>query len=307
MGIGGDGRFLPVGSGVGIVGCDWPHGSLLETVTDGRYAWPVCIFGCADTNVIGYADPTSSPSTMRPLQMYANPLPAIGEVVVATVQRIGDTAVYCTMPAYRDFEVMLPTSEINVRRGRRVIDYVRVGQVIAVSVIRDDGDKLDVSLKQVREAERDAALAKHTKDLKIALIVRTACGLDEERVAAMYRDLIWPRSAEENLYTLFEEIKAAGPDADMTVWALPAELVTAVHAKMPEATYTASADVTIRFAPFHDGAARVAAALTELAKREGVEVFVVAPPKYRLTATDKTQARADARLAAAVAAVPVAS
>ena len=236
--------------------------------------------------------------------MYAEPLPAVGDIVVATVQRIGDTAVYCTLPAYREFEVMLPTSEINVRRGRRVGDYVRVGQTIAVSVLRDDGDKLDVSLKQVREAERDAALAKHTKDLKIALIVRTACGLDEERTGAMYRDVIWPRSAEEDLYTLFEEVKAAGPVADVS---LPAELVAAIHAKMPEASYTASADVTIRFAPFHDGAARVAATLTELAGREGVEVFVVAPPKYRLTATDKTQARAEARLAAAVAAVPVAS
>jgi translation initiation factor 2 alpha subunit (eIF-2alpha) len=245
---------------------------------------------------------------MRPLQMYANPLPAIGDVVVATVQRIGDTAVYCTMPAYRDFEVMLPTSEINVRRGRRVGDYVRVGQLIAVAVIRDGGDKLDVSLKQIREVERDAALAKHTKDLKIGLIVRTACGLDEERVAAMYRGLIWPLTAETgDLYSLFEEIKAAGSGADPMGWALPAELVTAVHAKMPEATYTASAEVSIRFAPYHDGAARVAATLTDLAKREGVEVFVVAPPKYRLTSTDKTQARADARLAAAVAAVPVAS
>lgn len=242
---------------------------------------------------------------MRPLQMYAEPLPEVGDIVVATVQRIGDTAVYCTLPAYQEFEVMLPTSEINVRRGRRVGDYVRVGQMIAVSVLRDDGDKLDVSLKQVREAERDAALAKHVKDVKIALIVRTACGLDEERANTMYRDVIWPRSAEEDLYTLFEEVKAAGPDSDVGS-DLPAELVAAIHAKMPEASYTASADVTIRFAPFHDGAARVAATLTELAARPRIEVFVIAPPKYRLTATDKTQARADARLAAAVAAVPVA-
>jgi len=246
---------------------------------------------------------------MRPLQMYVEPLPAVGDVVVATVQRIGDTAVYCTLPAYRDFEVMLPTSEINVRRGRRVTDYVRVGQLIVVNVLRDDGDKLDVSLKQVREAERDAALERHAQDVKIALIVRTACGLDEERATTMYRDVIWPRSADEvnndsSLYRLFEEIKAAGPDADSSRWILPSELVAAIHAKMPEATYTASADVTIRFAPFHDGALRVAAVLTELAGREGIDVVVVAPPKYRLTATDKTQARAEARLAAAVAAVP---
>jgi translation initiation factor 2 alpha subunit (eIF-2alpha) len=235
------------------------------------------------------------------MQLYPDAIPAVGSTVVATVTRIGDTAVYCTLPAYRDHEVMLPTSEINVRRGRRVGDYVRVGQQIVVAVIRDDGDKLDVSLKQIREAERDAALHKHAQDTKVALIVRTACGLDEGRAAAMYRDVIWPLSAQTDVYTLFEEIKAGAASDD-----LPAELVAAIHAKMPEATYMASTEVTIRFAPFHDGAARVAATLTELAGREGVEVYVVAPPKYRLTATDKTQARADARLAAVVSAVPVA-
>jgi translation initiation factor 2 alpha subunit (eIF-2alpha) len=236
------------------------------------------------------------------MQFYPEPIPSIGSLVVATVQRIADTAVYCTLPAYRDHEVMLPTSEINVRRGRRVCDYVRVGQQIVVAVVRDDGDKLDVSLKQVREAERDAALEAHARAAKIALIVRSACGQDDsERVAAMYRDTIWPAGDTDTVYALFEEVKAGGP----VVGGLPAELAVAIHNKMPAATYTSSADVTIRAALYPDGAARVAATLTRLAsEHEGVEVFVVAPPKYRLTATDSTKARADARLAAAIATVP---
>jgi translation initiation factor 2 alpha subunit (eIF-2alpha) len=233
------------------------------------------------------------------MQFYPEPTPAIGSLVVATVQRIADTAVYCTLPAYRNHEVMLPTSEINVRRGRRVCDYVRVGQQIVVAVVRDDGDKLDVSLKQVREAERDAVLEAHARAAKIALIVRSACGQDDPgRVAAMYRDTIWPIGDTDTVYALFEEVKAGGP----VVGGLPAELAVAIHNKMPAATYTTSADVTIRAALYPDGSQRVSATLTRLASE--VEVFVVAPPKYRLTATDSTKARADARLAAAIATVP---
>lgn len=240
------------------------------------------------------------------MQFYPESLPAIGDIVVAIVRRLEETAVYCTLPAYLDYEVMLPTSEINVRRGRRVSDYVRVGQTIVVTVLRDDGDKLDVSLKQVREAETAAATERHMRDSKIALIVRSACGQNNERVSAMYRDIIWPLGQTSTaVWELFEEVKAEG--SHQTPHPLPAELVTAILNKMPTASYTASADVTIRFALYHDGAARVSAALTRLAaEHPGVEVFVVAPPKYRLTATDVTQARANARLAAAVSAVPTA-
>lgn len=237
------------------------------------------------------------------MQFYPESIPGVGSTVVAMVRRIGDTAVYCTLPAYKDHEVMLPTSEINVRRGRRVSDYVRVGQQIVVTVLRDDGDKLDVSLKQVRDVEREAATEAHARAARVALIVRSACDQDTERVIAMYRDTIWPIGDLNDVWTLFEEVKAATPGEERM--GLPTGLVVAIHTKMPTASYTASADVTIRAALYPDGAARVAAILTRLAtEHEGVEVFVVAPPKYRLTVTDSTKARADARLAAAVATVP---
>jgi translation initiation factor 2 alpha subunit (eIF-2alpha) len=117
----------------------------------------------------------------------------------------------------------------------------------------------------------------------------------------MYRDTIWPAGDVDTVWALFEEVKAGGP----AIGGLPEELVVAIHNKMPTVTYTASADVTIRAALYPDGVTRVAAALTRLAsEHDGVEVFVVAPPKYRLTATDSTKARADARLAAAIATVP---
>lgn len=215
---------------------------------------------------------------------------------MATVRSISDVAVYCTLPAYGDMEVLLPTSEINVRKHRKVADYVRVGQQMPVQVIRVEPGRVDVSLKQVRAHEAAATTDQFHHDARVNLVVRTAAAQSPEKVRELYEQHIWPL---EDPYALMEEIRAGG-DAG----ALPAELVAAVMAKFPEASYTATEDVMLRFGTFHDGAARLTAALQTLAEREGIQVLVVAPPTYRLVATDKTPARAAARLAAARAAVP---
>jgi translation initiation factor 2 alpha subunit (eIF-2alpha) len=85
---------------------------------------------------------------------------------------------------------------------------------------------------------------------------------------------------------------------------LPEALLTAIKAKMPPTTYTADREVMLRFGAYHDGLARLRAALAALAAKEGVEVFLVAPPKYRVVARDRTPVRAASRLAAACEGLP---
>jgi translation initiation factor 2 alpha subunit (eIF-2alpha) len=264
---------------------------------------------------------------------YENKTPEVGSMVVAEVQLIRETAVYCTLPAYGDCEVMLPTTEINVRRGKRVCDYVRVGQQIVVVVVRDDGDKFDVSMKQVREAEAAAIMEQYHRDAKIALLVRTATTDTKElehtavrshasleRGEAMYRETIWPLATwcadgEEyrDVLSVFEDILAQTAligDADRAIAALdlpvaiPYRLGAAIEEKVQVPSHTVEEEATMRFGTFHDGAARVSAELTRLAGMPGIQVFVVAPPKYRLTATAPTKARAAELLAAAMATVP---
>jgi len=248
-------------------------------------------------------------STM-PTYFYAVRTPAVGEVVIATVQQIKDVAVYATLPAYGDCEVMLPTSEINVRRGKRVGDYVRVGQDIAVAIIRDDGNKFDVSLKQVREVERGAAMEKYHRDSKIALLVRTAATDPTVSVETLYRDVVWPlmewiaqqedEGRSHDVLAVFEVVRGGGESPIL----IPPALHAAIMQKLPAPTWREEAEFMMRFGTFHDGAARVAATLTRLSQMPGIEVHVVAPPKYRLVATATTKAEATALLAAAQATIP---
>jgi translation initiation factor 2 subunit 1 len=245
-----------------------------------------------------------------PTFFYAQERPKPGDIVVATVTSVGDVAVYGLLPAYGFLEVMLPTSEIYVAKRRKVGDYVHVGQTVVVEVIRCSATGLvDVSLKKVAEREREEVLTRFHRDQKVNLIVRSAAAAatrgnsvvtaDPAAVATLYRDVVWPLG--EDPYTVFEEVRAGGAMAET----LPPALVTAIHQKMPEASYTASEEVMLRFGPYHDGVARLNAALQRLSALESIQVVVVGAPKFRLTATDKTPARAAARLAAAISQVPV--
>jgi translation initiation factor 2 alpha subunit (eIF-2alpha) len=256
---------------------------------------------------------------------YPERVPPVDTVVIADVKTIRDDAVYCSLPAYGDMEVMLPTSEINVKRHKRVTDYLRVGQQIAVNVMRDEGKNMDVSLKQVRESEAKEAMDQFHRDARVNLVVRSATGQDPAATEALYRDVVWPLVSEAmddervvDAYEFLEELRAAdevvveGEPSETSITRvvvalrlpIPPALMEAVRARIPMPSHTVEKEVMIRQGVYHDGAARVADILDALASTEGIQVVVVAPPKYRVTATDRTKVLAAARLDAAIADMP---
>lgn len=239
-------------------------------------------------------------------RFYRAELPAVNEVVAADITNIDDTAVYCTLPAYAGIEAMLPTTEVGVKRGKRVVDYVRVGQLLALSVIRVEGGNIDVSLKQCRAEEGRVALERYHRDARVDLIVRTAAAQDPAQTASLYGEVVWPLHDEGvDVYEQFEEARIALEDGTATRPEFSATLLAAIKAKMPPTSYSADREITLRFGTFHDGVARLRAALATIAAIDAVEVFLVAPPKYRVVAKDRTPARAAARLAAACERLPI--
>lgn len=227
---------------------------------------------------------------------YPSQSPSVGDIVIAVVKTISDVAVYCSLPAYGGREAMIPTSEMNIKRYKSVNDYARVGQQMAAQVIRVEGEAIDLSTAQVREVEGKEAMNQFHRDRAVDLILRTAAGQDPAKTEALYREIVWPRlTLGENVYELFEEIRATDEGSPTE---LPEELVTAIRKKMPESHYTAEREIFLRFGPYADGVQRLNAELQRLAQIEGLQVLVVAPPKFKIVATDKTKARAEARVAA---------
>lgn len=251
----------------------------------------------------------------EPRQFYPTALPPVGTIVIADIHRVTDTAAYCSLPAYKEMEAMIPSSEIHIKRHRRITDYVKEGQAVVAQVLRHD--PMDMSLKIVRDAEREAALSAHGRDGKIHLIARTAAAGSAARLEAVLREEIWPRgclsdSTEEEetppydgeqVMTWMRAIRGGEPTSAEGV---SAPLVAAIMTHLPESTVTMTKDVTLRFGAFHDGVGRLNALLGELTAIPGLTVLVTAPPKYQLVATAPNSTAAAALLATATVRVPTA-
>lgn len=284
------------------------------------------------------------------LRFYSDILPAVGTLVVAKIGAIHEVAVDCTLPAYGSLGVLLPTSEIPVRKHKRVTDYIRPDQLLVVHVVRVLNGQVDVSLKQIRAEEGAAVLAQFHRDAKVHLIVRTAADLDDAVALELYKTVIWPLAEEEEAVTdilgQFEEVRSGGSGGSedaicaitrepivagdevmlschhrfgataIKMWfdttpgkttcpvcrkqPLPQSLVRAIYSKLPERTFTAVKEIQLKFTIGGKTVTDLNNALRRLANMEQIQVFVTAPPLYRIVATDKTQARADARLQAAL-------
>jgi translation initiation factor 2 alpha subunit (eIF-2alpha) len=231
-------------------------------------------------------------------QFYAETLPPMDALVVFVVDRVEDTAVHGRLPAYSDTAAMIPSAEINIRRHRRITDYVREGQTVVAQVIRHGTAGLDLSLKQVRPAETEATLADFKRDSKIDHILRTAVAEGTADTAEeLYRAFVWP-AGHAAAMDRFQAVRA-GVSADAAI-GLPVGLVEAIMRRLPEAVHIQTAEITLHFGTYHDGVERLNARLQALAAMEGITVTVAAPPKYRLTARGRTPAEAEGRLAAAV-------
>lgn len=248
---------------------------------------------------MGHSVPYSTMNIAR--FYYPESHPALHDIVIAEIKEIRDVAIYGTLPAYGNLEFMMPTSEVNVRRGKRVGDYVHVGDILPTQVISISGGKIDTSMKLVRPDEAKEALDRFHKSGRVHNIVRCALGLTatEADIRTLYTEHLWPR-VDDELFSFFEGIRGGVP-APVN---FPTVIITEIMARLPAPVFTASSEHMIRFGQYHDGLARLNAELKRLAALEGIQVHVLAPPKYRLVASAPTQEEADARLAAAVASLP---
>ncbi len=224
---------------------------------------------------------------------------------MAEISAIHDAAVYATLPAYGNLEGMIPLTEVGIPKKKRVTDVVRIGQLVVANVkaITERG-ALDLSLKNVRIDEREEATTRYHQDLRLNNIVRSTAGADRDLHDRLYAEFIWPATEGEAGITSAAWLERIRVGEIGVAEGLPAAFVEEVMLRVPMPSYTESTDITVRFGVFHDGVERLNAFLRSLAAEPGIQVIVTAPPKYRVTATDVTQEKAAARLAAAAARVP---
>ena len=83
-------------------------------------------------------------------------LPEVGEIVVATIAKIGDHGAYATLDEYNGIQGFLHVSEIGQGWIRNLSKFVKEGEkkVLLVKKIRAGREEIDLSLKQVSREQR---------------------------------------------------------------------------------------------------------------------------------------------------------
>mgnify|MGYP001273288921 CR=1 FL=1 len=87
-------------------------------------------------------------------------LPEVGEIVVATITKIGDHGAYATLDEYNNIQGFLHASEIAHGWVRNINKFVKGGEkkVLLVKKIREGREEIDLSLKQVSRDQQKKKL-----------------------------------------------------------------------------------------------------------------------------------------------------
>ena len=102
--------------------------------------------------------------------------PEVGELLVATVQRVESYGAYVSLDEYREKEGLLHISEISSRWVRNIRNHVRPGQKVVLQVLRTDLSKgqVDLSLRRVSRDEKRKKLESWKKARKAETLLAQA-------------------------------------------------------------------------------------------------------------------------------------
>jgi len=87
-------------------------------------------------------------------------LPEVGEIIIATIAKIGDHGAYATLDEYNNIQGFLHVSEIAHGWVRNIGKFVKEGEkkVLLVKKIREGREEIDLSLKQISREQRKRKL-----------------------------------------------------------------------------------------------------------------------------------------------------
>jgi len=101
--------------------------------------------------------------------------PEVGDLVIATVKQITDYGAYVTLDEYSK-EGLLHISEVSSSWVRNIRSFIREGQKVVLKVLRVDTEKghVDLSLRRVTRGERKEKILSWKKERKADTLLRTA-------------------------------------------------------------------------------------------------------------------------------------
>lgn len=231
--------------------------------------------------------------------------PEVGDLVVATVVRITDYGAYAELDEYGK-EGLLHISEVASSWVRNIRNFVREGQKIVLKVLRVNPEKgqVDLSLRRVTKREKKEKILSWKKDRKADSMLRSASeklNIPLEQVYEKAGSLIEKEFGEihEGLEKTAKEgagflLKLGVPEN----MALVLDEIAKEKIKMSSVNIKGILEIQCTKP---NGANLIKDALLSAQKSEDIEgnevqVYVVAPPKYRVVVSAEDYKRAESVL-----------
>ena len=160
-------------------------------------------------------------------------MPEVGEIVIATVTRIGDHGAYVSLDEYSNVPGFLHISEIAQGWVRKVGKFVKVGdkKVLLVKKISEGRKEIDLSLKQISRDQRKKKILDIKRHDKGKGIIKTVT--EKAKLSVSDTDKL-----EDKIFSKYDSIYDAAFDVARNGIAVIESL------KLPKKTADAFADVS---------------------------------------------------------------
>jgi len=216
-------------------------------------------------------------------------LPEVGEIVIATVNKVSDHGAYVTLDEYNNIQGFLHVSEIAPGWVRNIGRYVKEGEkkVLLVKKVRSERSEIDLSLKQISKDQKKKKLLevkRYEKGRTIIQSVKEVADLSQKEVEKL-EEVIF--SKYDSIYDAFLDVVRKGIIV-LNDLALPKKTISAIEEvstkiRLPSVEIRGILEIT-NSKP--DGVEIIKKILSNAIKNDDeskVEITYVGAPKYRIT------------------------
>lgn len=235
-------------------------------------------------------------------------LPEVGELVVATVNRITSHGAYALMDEYNEQECFIHISEIASTWVRNIRNFVRENQKIVVKVLRVDADRkqVDMSLRRVTKEQGRMKIQEWKRAQRGIKLLALAAEQMKTTTQEAYEIAGKPMESNySEILEALEETKEKGPKVltDIGIAKKWAELLyelAQAHVIIRDVSVETTIELTCRGPEGIEGIRKALLAAEKIVAPTGGTVFLEGAPRYRIQVSAKDYKQAEQLLEKAV-------
>ena len=218
-------------------------------------------------------------------------LPEPGELVIATITKIGDHGAYVTLDEYDKIQGFLHVSEIAPGWVRNITKYVKENEkvVAIVKKVREGREEIDLSLKHISKDQRKKKLLdvkRHEKGKSIIKNIQKKANLSDAEVEKI-EDKIF--SKYDSVYDAVIDIGTNGiqvfNDLDIPEKTLAVIEDVSSKIKLPSVEIRGILEITDFSSNGIENIKKMLQSFEKKEQKDGVKILYISAPKYRISVT----------------------